>query len=181
MPRSSASNRTKFGCVMVESCMGGACRSRPKIRVVARGDLKHRGRKEASDLAIHHSPCTWPETLQRELGCRPDHAVQTQRVCYVFLIYPNCCNEEENVRTITLKSPFLLVSKFPVSSLAREFTCSRWHTSVSASWLWTFIKSWSGKLRMTSISSDMFFVPDWDLWVVKKFITRKTNENHIVR
>lgn len=156
MPRSSASKRTKFGRVMVEGCVNGACRSRPKTRGATRGDLKHRREKEDSDLAIHQSTSTWPETLQRELGCRPP-SVQTQRVCWVFIIYPDWCNEEENLRTITLKSPFLIVSRFPVSSLTWEFTCSRWHTSDFASWLWLFIRSCSEKLRMGSASSDIVF------------------------
>lgn len=157
MPRSSARNRTKFGRVMVEGCVNGACRSRPKIRGVTRDDLKQRRGKEVSDLAIHHSLCTWPETLRHEFGCRPGHYVQIQRVCWVFIIYPNWYNEEENVRTITLKSPFLIVSKLPMSSLTWEFTCSRWHTRDFFSWFWMLITGCSGKLRMGSTSSDIIF------------------------
>lgn len=155
MPRSSASSRTMFGCVMVEGCVNGACRSRPKIRGVTRGDLKHRRGREASDLAIHHSPCMWPETLDAWLQARP-LCPDTEGVLSVYHL-PKLRWWRGKCQDHNFKISFPDSFQVPMSSLTWEFTCSRWHTSDFASWLWMFIEGCSGKLRMGSTSSDIVF------------------------
>lgn len=107
MPRSSAINRTKFGCVMVESCASGGCRSRPKIMDMTRDVLKHRRRKEAKGLSIHPSHYSWPKTFPHELVCRPDHSLpKTQRASQILITDPSRCHKEESVRSINLRYPF---------------------------------------------------------------------------
>lgn len=124
MPRSSAINRTKFGCVMVESCASGGCRSRPKITDVTRDVLKHRRRKEAKGLSIHPSHCSWPKTFPHELVCRPDHSrpFSAQNTEGILITDPNRCHKKESVRGINLRYPLPFFYKLLMSSVPWEFT-----------------------------------------------------------
>lgn len=90
-------------------------------------------------------PMMWPFVTPTAHGWPPfrvslaaDHTTPCpdEKAVLNFGHWPKPRREKENVRAITLKSPFLIVSKIAMISFTWEFMCSRWHTSDCALVAW---------------------------------------------